>query len=497
MTALLDQATTLHNQGRFDEAVRLYRALLADETMQADFAEAHYKLALILEKQNKFSEAAQHVQQALQIMPDHGALWTKLSEIALKNADYELANNAAENAVRLMPDNLAAHTAHALALDGLDRQEEAVIALQNALRIKPDFVEAWSMLGSAYQQMGRLGDAESTFRKTIEVAGAVIPDESKREVAEEEYSVHHWNLAVLELLRGDFTKGFAHYRARFKKSGRAQRLPFPRPLWRGEDLRGKKILAVGEQGFGDVLMMCRYLPLLKAKGTHVVLLAHEALAPLLRLGNIADEIIYDAPSAQGNFDFQTSLFDLPYRFGTTLETIPADVAYLPCPSADEATKLADTGRPKIGIVWAGRQDFGNDRRRSIPLSAFAKLFDTTDSQFYNLTRELKPGDTEFMAQHSIIDLSSKLSDFLVTARLIAQLDLVITCDTAMAHLAGGMGKKTWVLLPFAPDWRWLTTREDSPWYPQMRLFRQRKTGDWHEVITRMGKACADLPLVKS
>ena len=476
----------------FDRGDEARAAGAFQETLkrQPDFAEAHYKLALILEKQMKLSEAIQHLEQAVKIKPKDGATWVKLSEIALKNEAYEQANKAAENALRLMPDNLAARVAHALALDYMNREEESVIALQNAIRIKPDFIEAWDMLGAAYQQVGRLDEAEATFRKAIEVAGCGIFGENEREVAEEEYSVQHWNLSLLELLRGDFHHGFAHYRARFKNPGRTPRLTLPRPLWNGEDLRGKKILVVGEQGFGDVLMLCRYAPLLKAKGAHVVLLVHGALAGLLNLAKIADEILCEAPQEQGDFDFQTSLFDLPYRLGTTLETIPASIPYLPSPPAEEKTNLPDTERPKIGIVWAGKKEFGNDRRRSLSLATFAELFNEKDAQFYNLTRELKPNDAERLAQHSVIDLSAQLSDFLVTARFIAQLDLVITCDTATAHLAGGMGKKVWVLLPFAPDWRWLTGREDSPWYPTMRLFRQNKKADWAEVMTRVRKELA-------
>jgi hypothetical protein len=290
-------------------------------------------------------------------------------------------------------------------------------------------------------------------------------------------------------LRGDFHHGFAHYRARFKKEGRAPRLPFPRPLWQGEDLRGKKILVVGEQGFGDVLMLCRFALLLKAKGARVVLLAHEALAELLNLAALADEILCEAPLEQGDFDYQTSLFDLPYRFGTNIGTIP-HASYLPSPPADEATKLSDAGRPKIGVVWAGKHGYGDDRRRSLSLGMFADLFNETGAQFFNMTRKLESGDAEILEQHSVIDLSSKLGDFLATARFIAQLNLVVTCDTAVAHLAGGMGKKVWVLLPFAPDWRWLLAREDSPWYPSMRLFRQNKKADWAEVVARARKELA-------
>jgi len=549
MSSLLDQAITLHNQGRLTEAEQMYRSVLAAEPRQPDalallgvllaarkeykeavsfldraiacdpatplfrlylgniflekgedaraaeafrdallrqpdFVDAHIKLSLILEKQNNLSESAKHLYEAAIIMPDYGAVWTKLSELCLRNEDYALAYKAAETAVRLTPDNLAAHIAQALALDALDKEEEAVASLTRAIQIKQDFVEAWDMLASAYQKLGRLDEAENTYRKSMDIAGCVIEDEDKRIVDEKEYSVQHWNLALLELLRGDFRRGFAHYRARFKKTGRAQRLAFPRPIWNGEDLRGKKIFVVGEQGFGDVLMLCRFLPALKAKGAHVVLLAHEALAKLLKEAKIADEILTEAPTAQGDFDYQTSIFDLPLWLKTEIGTIPA-ATYLPSPAPHDAAKPPDERHKKIGVVWAGKKDFGNDRRRSIPLAIFSKLFAQTNATFYNFTRDQKPGDAEIMKQHSVVDLSGKLGDFYTTAQFVAQMDLIITCDTAMAHLAGGMGKKVWTLLPFAPDWRWLTDREDSPWYPSMRLFRQNIIANWDGVITRV------------
>ncbi len=556
MPNLLDQATASHSQGRLAEAERLYRSILDAEPQQADaaallgvllagrkafeealplleyaididpkaplfrfflgnvlfdmgeftraekafcealahqpdFADAHYRLALLLEKQDRLSDAAEHLRRVTQIKPDFGAAWVKLSEISFRIDDYENARNAAEEALHLKPDDLGGLIALALALDSLDKEEDSINPLLRAIEIKPDFIEAWDMLAHAYQKLGRLDEAAKTYRKSMEIEGSAIADEDDRIVGEDEYSVRHWNLALLELLRGDFRRGFAHYRARFKKTGRTQRLVFPRPIWNGEKLQGKKILVVGEQGFGDVLMLCRFAPALKAKGAHVVLLAHESLAKLLRTANLADGILTEAPAAQGGFDYQTSLFDLPFWLETETTTIPS-ATYLPSPLPDDATKLSYAKGLKIGVVWAGKKDFGNDRRRSVPLAIFSKLFGQTDATFYNFTRDLRPGDAEILAQHSIIDLSEKLTDFYATAQFVAQMDLIITCDTAMAHLAGGMGKKVWTLLPFAPDWRWLTEREDSPWYPSMRLFRQNKSADWDGVITRIRSELARL-----
>ncbi|MFA5040948.1 MAG: hypothetical protein WC464_04870, partial [Bdellovibrionales bacterium] len=221
-----------------------------------------------------------------------------------------------------------------------------------------------------------------------------------------------------------------------------------------------------------------------AKSAHVVLLVHPALAEYLRLANLADEILCEAPTEQGDFDYQASLFDIPYLLKINIGTIPHSI-YLPTPQIDEDITLPDDGRPKIGVVWAGKKDYGDDRRRSLSLATFADLFNEKGALFFNLTRETKPDDDDILATRSVGNLSSKLTDFYATAQFIAQLDLVITCDTAVAHLAGGMGKRVWILLPFSPDWRWLLAREDSPWYPSARLFRQKKKADWAGVVTRV------------
>ncbi len=467
--------------GEPDKAAQAFRDALG---LQPDFAEAHYGLALILEKQDQLFEAVHHLKEASRLKPREGAVWLKLGEVALKAKDFGSAETAARNAVRLMPDNFAALVAYALVLGGLYREEEEIDALQRVLQMKPDFIEAWDMLGTAYQNLGHLDKAEAAFHKAIELAGgsAATADEAE----EKDYCPQHWDLALLELLRGDFKRGFAHYRARFQNPARPGRLLCPRAVWRGEALAGKKILIVSEQGYGDIFMMCRFAPALKAMGATVVFLAPASVAALLRESALADAVITEVPVEPHDFDYQTSIFDLPLRLGTTLETIPARVPYLPLPPP-EAT-LAETQSPKIGVVWRGNKDHGNDRIRSLPLSAFVPLFQDSKAQFYNLTCELAEGEAETLQQHKVIDLSSKFSDFLATSRWTGQLDLVITCDTAMAHLAGGMGKKTWVLLPFAPDWRWLLDRDDSPWYPTMRLFRQRIKGDWDEVIARVRAA---------
>jgi len=477
----------LCDMGDWQAAIQSFDRAL---TLEPHFAEAHYRLALALEKRGRRTEALTHLGEATRLKPEIAELWVALSDVARQEKDYIRALQAADEAVRLMPENVAASIAQGLALDWLDREDEALLSFKHAISLRPNFIEAWDMLGTTYQNLNRLDEAQATMIKAIEMAGGAPIDENEGEVAESDYTTQHWNLALLELLRGDFRHGFAHYRARFKKPGRSPRLPVPRPLWGGEDLRGKKILVVGEQGFGDVFMLCRYGALLKERGARVVMLVHEALGALLRLSNVADEIICEAPAQQGDFDYQASLFDLPYRLGTEIATIPKTIPYLARPQVPSAMTLPADGRLRVGIVWSGRSDFGNDRRRSLTPQLFAPLFDKTNIHYFSLNRDLKTDEAAFLARHHVTDLSAKLSDFLATAQLLNQLDLVISCDTGVAHLAGAMGKKTWILLPFSADWRWLTERDDSPWYPTVRLFRQTQRADWKGVIARV-KAALD------
>jgi ADP-heptose:LPS heptosyltransferase len=246
------------------------------------------------------------------------------------------------------------------------------------------------------------------------------------------------------------------------------------------------LLVCDEQGYGDTLMLARFLPLLKAQGTRVIFSVHKVLEPYLRGWAGADDvIIHNDPMPP--CDYFCSSFDLPHRLGITLENLPNQTPYLPLLPSDEATNLPRDGF-KIGVVWGGSPLHLADAKRSIPLPIFAELFTLPNAQFYSFNRDLKIGDAALLPHYPIEDLTPRLNNFATSSRLINQMDLIITCDTATAHLAGGMGKKVWLLLPFAPDWRWLTDRSDSPWYPTMRLFRQPKPTDWASVITEVKTA---------
>ncbi len=459
-------------------------------------------------------------QQAAEKFPGSIDCWIDLCEIAERLCDYAEVLRAGDAIVKLAPNKPQPHFIRGLALQNLDRMEQALEAYRRVIALHPEYLDAWINIGHCEQALNHLEEAEKACRRVILLSRQEIAGEGQRSVDISEYGLHHWNLAIIELLKGDLKNGFARYPSRFKAITKKKRPNFSQPLWQGEDLHGKTILITVDQGFGDTLMMARYLPLLRQRGAKVILQAQKPLVPLLGNWSGIDEIVeHGAPLPP--FDTHAWEFDLPRLFGTTLETIPASMPYLPLPAPDEITKFGILARPplrggvgvkgdtntqvghslnpppnlpprgeepKVGVAWAGSPGHGNDHRRSIPLSQFKELFALSGVNFFSLIRDMRPIDEEQLKQLAVVDLRHQLIDFSVTARFIQQLDLVITCDTSIAHLAGGMGKPVWVLLPFAPSWHWMMDREDSPWYPTARLFRQKARGDWAEVISRVAKA---------
>jgi tetratricopeptide (TPR) repeat protein len=474
----------LRVKGNWTGAIAAYNEAVKHDPV---FADAYNNLALALAHEKQYDEAVLYAQKSITIAPEYGDGWITLCNVAEQVKDYTLALEAGLRATQLLPDNHKGWFGYGVALNRLDRYEEAIDVYMHALALKPDRADLWDNLGQCYQSLNRLEEAEAAYRKTIEVAGQVIANEDTREVAEEEYGNRHWHLALIELLRGKYKEGFARYRARFEDVGELKRPDFSRPLWRGEDLTGKTLLVTDEQGYGDTLMLCRYLPLLKQRGVKIIFSVHPVLEPLFQGWAGADTVIVHGQPVP-LYDYFATTFDLPHRFGTTLADIPAQIPYLPLLEPDDKTKITRGGRMKIGVVWGGNPLHGNDARRSIPYNIFAPVFIDRIAQFYSLNRDSRPGDIEKLKTLPVVNLAPRIQNFADAARLMRQLDLIITCDTATAHLAGGLGCKVWTLLPFAPDWRWLTDREDTPWYPGMRLFRQQRIGDWEGVIKRVVEA---------
>ncbi len=478
-------ANALRASGNWPAAIAQYRAAL---DLNPKFLDALNNLALSLVHEKQYKEALQLAARAVAIDDNFGDGWLTLSNVAERLKDYDTALTAGGRACHLMPDNHFAWFGYGVALNRLNRDAEAAEAYKKALELNPSRADIWDNLAQSYQALNKLEEAEQAFRKAIEVDGQSLANENG-EVDETEYGHRHWHLALIELIQGKYKQGFARYRARTAAIPELKRQAIPFPLWKGENLRGKSLLVCDEQGFGDTIMMARFLPRLRQGGARIVFSVHPVLKPLFSGWNGIDTVIAHGEHVP-TCDYFCSSFDLPHRCCATLEALPRAVPYIPRFEPDAATRLPEKGF-KVGVVWGGSPLHLSDRKRSVPLALFADLFAVPNVTFYCLNRDLKAGDQETLHRYPMKNLIPLLTDFAASARLIGQMDLLITCDTATAHLAGALGKKTWILLPFAPDWRWLTGRDDSPWYPTVRLFRQPKPEDWQSVLIDVKKALTE------
>jgi hypothetical protein len=350
------------------------------------------------------------------------------------------------------------------------------------LRLCPDDLISLCNLGNVFLAQNRLDEALRCYRRTL----AIQPG----------FCQALFNESLVLLLKGDLKAGFRGYELRWLLQRQAlENLP-PREKWCGDrPVAGQTLLVCCEQGLGDTLQFVRYLPLLQARGAKVILRVQPSLkALLLPLPNLT--LVSSEDKILPPFDHYCLLLSLPLAFGTELATIPAEVPYLQPPPEKVAywrKNINHYSGPKIGVVCSGSPEHRNDYSRSCPLSAFKLLAAALGVRLYLIQKHLNPADTETLAgSPEFVDLSSELTDFTDTAAIIANLDLVISVDTSVVHLAGALGKPVWTLLPYAPDWRWMLSREDSPWYPTMRLFRQPTPGDWTSVLDRVSAALKTL-----
>jgi hypothetical protein len=298
-----------------------------------------------------------------------------------------------------------------------------------------------------------------------------------------------FNEALTRLCLGDFRRGWEKYEARWERPEFAKDRPsYPRPEWRGEaELQGKTILLVAEQGFGDAIQFARYAPMVAALGAKVLLGVRSPLTALMAQVPGVSQVIGGGETLP-DFDLYCPLMTLPLAFGTELATIPSRVPYIKPPEERVAKwrdRLPESGRLRVGICWAGISGHPNNRRRSIPIERFARILSAPGVEFVNLQRDVGERDAAVLSEHGVHQLGQEFTDFADTAGVIALLDLVISVDTSVAHLAGAMAKAVGVLIPFSPDFRWMLERTDSPWYPTMRLYRQPAIGDWESPLERL------------
>ncbi|NQU60312.1 MAG: glycosyltransferase family protein [Rhodospirillales bacterium] len=434
---LFAQGLEHHRQGELEDAIKLYgQALMLNQT----FPDIYNNMGVALRAAGKKEASAACYQRALALKPDHSGAYTNLGNV----------------------------------LRELGRLEAAIASHQRAVALDPGSAGAVYNLGLAQRDLGQTDEALRSFDKTLELDPA-HPD-------------CRWDRSLSLLQKGDLEEGFDEYEWRWKIS-RAKPRDFTQPLWDGSDLKGKTILLHQEQGFGDMIHFARYIPMVKAKGGTIVVETHPELSRLFSTIDGVGQVV-NGGSDLPKFDVYAPMLSLPRILGTTLANLPADVPYLKPPDAHTGLLPATMStNKKIGIAWAGRSTHRNDANRSCTFNDFIELMGFPNTALYSLQYGPPSADIQANGCEALVtNLGGKVRDFADTAGVISELDLVITVDTAIAHLAGALGKPTWVVLPTPGDWRWMLDRPDSPWYPSMRLFRQPQPGDWKSVFEAVKQA---------
>jgi FKBP-type peptidyl-prolyl cis-trans isomerase 2 len=441
-------------------------------------ADEFYKKGIELQDNGELDEAISYYQKAIAQNPKHAGSFYNLGVAFQRKGLTDQAILNYEIAIGLNKDFIDAHHNLGVAYKEKGQFDEALICFQRVLQLEPNHKGAYYNIGNILTAKGRFEEAMQFYRKTVEM--------------EPENAAAHWNIALLNLMAGNFDEGWKGYEWRWKLKGVSADRKFAEPLWDGSDIHGKTILLYTEQGYGDAIQFVRYAPLVARRGARVIIECKKELAGLFRGIDGIGQVI-----AQGNalpeFDVQYPLLSLPFVFGTTLQNIPNEVPYI---TADPAlikkwgNKLASVASLlRVGLIWSGDSRFKNDHSRSCSLETFSPLAYSEDIAFYSL----QMGESSVQAENppagmKLIDYTGEIHNFSDTAAIIENLDLVISVDTAVAHLSGALGKPVWILLPFVPDWRWMVDKEDSPWYPTMRLFRQSAAGEWEGVVNRIKKA---------
>lgn len=432
--ALSNRGIALHELNRFEEALASYNRAIA---LKSDYADAYNNRGNSLHNLNRLDEALASIDRSLELQP-----------------------NRAE-----------AHNNRGNILRDLIRPDEALASLDRAIALKPDYAEAFCNRGNVLQDLNRLDEALASF----DLAIALKPD----------YAEAYWNKSLLKILMGDYEEGWKLYEWRWNRSENKTVKRLPQPLWLGnQSIANKSILIRQEQGLGDMIQFCRYASMVEALGAQVII---EVPSPLVSLtstlkGNFTF-IVKGKPLP--DFDLQCPLMSLPLAFKTTVSTIHAEIPYLYTDAHKQEVwrkRLGSKTKLRVGLAWSGSTTHKKDRNRSIPLKLFEPMF-KLPVEFHSLQKEIRKDDAVVLSNYKQIKLhQNKINDFSDTAALIQEMDLVISVDTAVAHLGGALGKIVWVLLPFIPDYRWMLNRTDSPWYPSATLIRQTKIGDWSSVI---------------
>ena len=477
-----DSAIALNNCGnallelkRYEEALGSYDRALA---LQPDYADALCNRGAVLHELGRYHEALASCEASIAAESGYAEAYSNRGNTLKELQRWEEAVLSCERALALQPDFAPAHLNRANALRELKRVEDALASYDRAIALRPDYADAFTNRGIALQDLKRFDEALASFSRAI----AIEPDCAEA----------HYQEAMCRLLIGDFEPGWRKQEWRWQsRQLKGARREFAQPLWLGTDeIAGKTILLHAEQGFGDTIQFARYAPLVAARGAHVVLEVQKSLRGLMQSLPGAAQVVSQGEQLPA-FDVHCPLLSLPLATGT----MPSVTPYLRPPEdavVAWSERLESARRPRVGIAWSGSATHKNDHNRSIALESFRSCLTGIEAAFVSLQPHVRSSEATMLREApGIVHFGGALQSFADTAALIANLDLVIAVDTGVAHLAGALAKPTWVILPYIPDWRWLLDRDDSLWYPTMRLFRQDESRRWDSVLPRVRAALSD------
>ena len=459
---------------RLEEALSSYDKAIS---LQADYAEAYSNRGAVLQELKRFDEALSSYDKAISIKGDYAEAFNSRGTVLEELKCLEEALSSYHKAISINKDYTEAYYNRGNVLHKLKRLEEALSSYDKAISLHEDYAEAYSNRGTVLEELKRLDEALSSYEKAISI--------------NKDYAEAYWNSSICYLLAGNFNEGWARYEWRWQSksiSKTAGIRKFSQPLWLGtEVLKDQTIFLYAEQGLGDTIQFSRYVSLVAGLGAKVVLEVQPSLVKLLSYLEGISQIISKGDKLP-NFDYQCPLMSLPLAFKTELKTIPSVSKNI---STDEKKVekwqaiLGEKTKPRVGIVWSGAVNHKNDLQRSLKLSQLITHL-PSDYEYLSLQKEISDVDKEVLIECcKIKHFGDDLKDFTDTAALCELIDIVISVDTSVAHLAGTLGKNTWVLLPYSPDWRWLLDRNDSPWYSSVKLYRQEKINDWESALVNI------------
>ncbi|WP_298252308.1 tetratricopeptide repeat protein [Bradyrhizobium sp.] len=456
---------------RYDHALLSFQHALKLDPRNQDAA---YKSGVLLHDAGRNEEAVTCLDICDQSLPNHAPTLQARARalLALRKFDSALSDNLRANT--LVPENADTHNNIGACLQSLGREEEARAWFDRALERLPDSIEILNNKANILQQL-----------QCFDEALALYENIRARHLNN---ATTDWNLSLLNMLLGDFEAGWSGREARWKIPDPAPYPKFSQPMWLGkESIAGKTLLVHVDEGLGDTIQFVRYVPDVAALGARVILAVERPLVSLLSgFPGVSQCLAFSDPLPA--FDMHCPIGSLPLAFNTRLDGIPADRSYLPPPREEHVqawdARLGPHERLRVGLVWSGSRTHRNDHNRSMSLQTLSRILDV-DAVFVSLQKDVRESDKADLATSNILDWTTELTDFADTAALVKCLDLVISVDTSVAHLAAALGCPTWVLLPWTPDYRWLLNRDDSPWYPTVRLFRQNETRDYRGVLDQV------------